>query len=421
MSARRIAAQAAKAAARARARPGALARLGRPTATDAARGDQRRRQRLRLRLRRAGGILASSKLCIFDAATTASTATFNPSALPGNHHRPVRAGRQWPASRLGDAGRPGWDRRLLRPRDWSHAQRRLHDHANRRHEHRRRRNLPDGLHDQRRQRRDGRSSPEHSRLRLVMGPRAKNTPGSSRATSYTSGAGGGTSENSLGSGALGGSTAANEHAAPAVALAHSGLPRTLGEPVSRQRRRRRRWLDQHRRRRWRHEHHRRRLWLGHWRGWRRRLDRIDGDDCAAQWRQWRGRLPDGGRRRRRRRRGRRGYRRQSGRKRRRRRPWRRRRRRRRRLCDRHAGLRRTRRRVVHRNLVALTALLAAAALSARSPAPLAWRQGMPPMCPNGYGRHRVQQHRRRKRRHQCQQRLRPGWDRAIPDQRRSCS
>ncbi len=31
----------------------------------------------------AGGILASSNLCIFDSATTASTATFNPSAIPG--------------------------------------------------------------------------------------------------------------------------------------------------------------------------------------------------------------------------------------------------------------------------------------------------------------------------------------------------
>ncbi len=35
---------------------------------------------------------------------------------------------------------------------------------------------------------------------------------------------------------------------------------------------------------------------------------------------------------------------------------------------------------MHRNLVALTALLAAAALSSPT---LAWRQGMPPMCPNG--------------------------------------
>ena len=31
----------------------------------------------------ASGSLAASNLCIFDAATTASTATFNPSAIPG--------------------------------------------------------------------------------------------------------------------------------------------------------------------------------------------------------------------------------------------------------------------------------------------------------------------------------------------------
>ena len=107
----------------------------------------------------ASGILASSKLCIFDAATTASTATFNPSAIPGTITIALygQGGNGQPAASATLGGQAGIAGSFGSVTGLTHSGAYTITRT-RRHEHRRRRNLPDGLHDQRRQRRDGRSS-----------------------------------------------------------------------------------------------------------------------------------------------------------------------------------------------------------------------------------------------------------------------